>query len=456
VPIPTPALSLRCLGLLALGLVAACLLKGGAADTAAPQGAAAAWTAGQNDPVAIYRQALRQQRQGRLREALASLDQALRLKPDLEEARRLKQALLALLQVQGCQALCLAADQDRALGRYEEAERGYRLALRLYPDCWPARAGLSALGWSKQDLENVWQDADRAYPGTAQAQGLRSLLAAARGLDVGGPRPGSLSEASALWSGFVRAGLQRADRAAPAGDQDGNEALFYGRLQLDARAWAASYSYFLDFNRSATGTARVDYHALALQWSPAAVAWTLQLDEAMEWSQGRPAYGHHLAELRRSWEAGGPWRGWTGLQALWENYADSPELNAFGPSAAAGLGGPAPWNGHLGMELRLRGDDTQIWANRDASLGFHAELAWRRGADLSPRLDLDAKSQMFPDWPGGPGRWDRSLDGRFELTLWQRHFFGLSAGDEAWNHASSLAAYSEIGNDIFVAGNFLW
>jgi hypothetical protein len=403
-----------------------------------------------------YAWALCLQRQKRLGEALDSVDQALALRPGFEEAQRLQRALQAELQDGACRALCQSADLDRSLGRLDQAERGYRLALSLDPGCIAAQAGLAAMGWPRGALADVWQDTARANPGTSQAQGLRSLLATARGVDAGAAQYATVPDNPDLWSGFVRGGLQQSDRAAPAGDQDGVDALLFGRLERRATTWAAAYAYFLDFNRSSTGTARVDYHSLNLSWTPGAPAWSLQFEEAMEWSQGQPAYGHHLAEFRRDGAALGAWRTWTSLQALWENYAAIAELDAFAPSLAEGLEGPLVGGGHVGLEIRLRTDDTQTWADRDAGAGCHMILLWRAGKSLSPRLDLDFKVQEFPDWPGGPGRFDQSLDGRFELTLWQDRPCQVSASDEAWNHASSVGDYSEIGNSVFLAGTIYW
>jgi tetratricopeptide (TPR) repeat protein len=404
---------------------------------------------------ACYAQALCLRRMGRLRDAAARVERALGLAPGLAPALRLRRELQAQLRDDGCKALCASADQDRALGRLEQAERGYQLALRLDPDCAAAWDGLAALGWQKGDLASVWQDADRAAPGSAQAQGLRSLLSTARGVGAA-PPSGSGPGAAAVWEGFVRGSLQQSARTAPVGDQDGSDALLLGRLGRRAPDWSADYTYFVDISRSQTGTARVDYHGLALQWSPPGSDWNLRLDEAAEWSQGQLAYDHHLAELRRTWGAWGAWRGWTGLQALWENYPGIAELDAFGPSLAAGMAGPVAWGGVLALDLRLRGDDTQSWADRDAAWGFHGAVVWRSGLDFSPRLDLDAKTQAYPDWPGSPGRWDQSLDGRFELVLWQDLHGQVSLGDEAWNHASTVSDYRELGNSVFAAGTIFW
>jgi hypothetical protein len=419
---------------------------------AAPAAAGQALPGAPTGAEAWYAQALCLRSRGRLREALAGAVQALRLSPGFGPAQRLRQELESQMQAGACSELCRAADQDRALGRLAQAQRGYRLALRLDPGCTAAQEGLAALGPPRPGPENVWPDADRANPGSAQAQGLRALLAASRGVDG----HAALGEAPALWSGFLRAGLQQSDRAAPPGDQDSAEAVLFGRVARQASSWAAAYAYFLDSSRSNTGTARVDYHALSLQWSPRASAWSLLWDEAMEWSQGQPAYWHHLAEIRKEGLDRGVWRGWIGLQVLWENYSSSPELDTFGPSMAAGMAGPLPGGGRLGLELRLRADDTQSWDDRDGVAGAHASLLWRAQKNFSPRLDLDAKAQDFPAWPGGPGRWDHSLDARLEWTLWQDGPCQFSVGDEAWDHASTSSDYSEIGNSVFTAGTILW
>ena len=456
---------------LALGLAPACLHAGaGAARAAADRawargdlesaltGYTQALEEGQADAAAYYGQALCLQRLGRLREAAASLREALRLDPDVDPEGRLGTALDSQLQVQAGLALCQAADQDRRLGRLDQAERGYFLALRLDPDCAEARRGLAALRWRRGDLSEAWQgaaQAPRAAPDSAQAQGLQAVLAAARGVQAGGLTAGALKDDSAAWGAFLRAGLQQGARSGPGGDQALTDALLFGRLERRTSAWRAAYSYFLDAGRSSTGTARVDYHALALDWTPQGSVWNLQLDEALEWSQGQLAYGHHLAELRRSWRTG-RWRGWSGLQLLWENYPRAAEMDAFGPSLAEGLSHRLPWDGHLGLEIRLRADDTQGWAQRDAGMSCHAVLAWRSGKNFSPRVDLDAKALSFPDWPGTPGRWDRSVDLRAELALWQDGRCQISAGDEVWRHVSSVADYSEVGNSVFAAGTLFW
>ena len=250
-------------------------------------------------------------------------------------------------------------------------------------------------------MADIWEDADRANPGSAQAQGLRSLLVAARGVDARALLASASPEAPAAWTGFLRSGLQQSIRTAPAGDQDGADALLFGRLERRAQDWDAAYSYFLDFNRSATGTARVDYHSLNLQWAPGASGWSLQVDEAMEWSLGQPVYWHQLAELRRSWAAAGLWRAGTGVQALWEKFPSAAELDAFGPSLAAGLGGPVAWGGHLGLELRLRGDDTQSWAERDGSLGCHASWSGAAGKISAPAWIWTPSPRIFRTGPAG-------------------------------------------------------
>jgi hypothetical protein len=179
-------------------------------------------------------------------------------------------------------------------------------------------------------------------------------------------------------------------------------------------------------------------------------------DEALESSQGQLLYWHHLAALRWQGEPLGAWQPWADLQAQIERFAGFAEMNSASPSLGMGVDGPLPGNGRGQAEARWRWDATDDDAYRAQGSSMHMAAQWRMGLAFSPRVDLDAKAQAFPHWPGRPNRRDLLLDGRVELVLWQRGRLALSAALEAWKHASDEAAYAGQGTTGWFGGTGSW
>jgi tetratricopeptide (TPR) repeat protein len=459
--------------LLLAGLAPATLRADAAADLAA---ANAAWSAGQAGAALplyqqahqeaplwsapLYGQALCQLQLDRPAAALASLDEALRLEPGLVAAQRLRVEALARARRAVARPLVEAADLDRALGRLEAAERGYRLALQADPDCAEAYAGLARLRWQRGDAGNAWQDlsaALRLAPSSDAALGLRNLMS----LGPGWTGLGRADE-HGRWSGTLRSGLQLSRSSAGSTDRDSVDGVLFDQVGWEAASQPLDLGYnLMDVTSDVAGAV-----SSVIYQSVSGAYWThgrgrpglaLLLDEALEHNQGALAYWHHLVDLRWQGHPVGDWQPWGGLQALWENYAAMAELDSFSPSAALGLSGPLPGSGQVQGEARWRLDDTQAWDEHDHGASLHLAAQWRAGRSLSPRLDLDAKVQAFPLWPGSAGgRLDRLFDARLELVAWRGRHASAGLVAEGWRRESSLADQAGLGSTEWVGASWAW
>jgi Tfp pilus assembly protein PilF len=418
--------------------------------------AAPAWAA------PLYGAALCQTELGQDGPALASLDEALRLDPNLAPARRLRAVALARLRRALSQPLVEAADLDQALGRLEAAERGYRLALQADPDCAEAYAGLARLRWKRGDGGGGWDAlgaALRLAPTSVEALGLHN------GMGLSQDRAGLValsSDSRGRLEADLRAGPQISHAQTGSTDRDSLDGVFFAHLGWEdgAGPWGLGYNLMDVTSDVAGAVGSLVYQSLSGSWWASGrgrPGLALAVDEALETSQGPWIYRHDLVDLRWQGQPVGVWQPWAGLQALWEDYAAMAELNAFSPSAAMGVNGPLPWGGQGQGELRWRFDRTQDPGQQDHGASMHVAAQWRSGRNLSPRLDVDAKVQAYPQWPGSPGpRVDQVLDAHLEVQWWRYRRSTISTVVEAWRRASTAAGQAGQGSTAWVGGTLAW
>ena len=349
---------------------------------------------------------------GRLEEALASYEAALRLRPDLAEAcynrgtvlqelGRLEEAVTAYdaalrIKPDYAEAHSNRGNALKAIGRFEEALISYDVALRIKPDYAEAHSNrgnaLKALGRLEEALA-AYEAALRIGPDLAEAHSNRG--AALRGL-------GRLEEALASYD----AALQIKPDYAEAYYNLGNTLKDLNCLEKALAAYEAALRLKPDYAQAHSNRGVV-LKALG-RFEEAVVSYDVALRIKPDYAEAHSNRGVALQELDRLEES---LAAYEAALRIRPDYADAYYNRG---NALRALGRLEEALAAYDTALRIDPDHAEAHTNRAAALLLASRLAegWREyeWRWLKKKLPHDT----FPRWQGEPA------DGRTLLVWWEQ------------------------------------